>query len=539
MKKHILVPAMLAALVAACSNPLLKWIDTPADITVNSGSASSSSVPLSAKSIETFSFGFSGETSAIQAEPHTRVMGRTPITVVLPAGTPKTGLVPAITFTGKSVSPASGTPGDFTDPVPYTVTAQDGSTRDYEVEVIVKKQESAEIIWFDLENAAGSYMAEGTVHQPPPGEEWGEVILTVPSGTNLANLTAKIVQTGQSVSGGGGSASGTAVTLTGNFSGPVIYTVTAADGSKQYYNVQVFRDKSSVKEITALSFSETETGHLIIGAEPDADGKIPIMATVPADTNLASLTPRITYKGASISGAQVSETRLPGADTTLALPVTGGSAVDFSVIQNYTVTAEDGSYQVYEVTVFEGDLNTGKEITGFYFPFLNNTQGTGAPAGIIDEAAKTITVTVPPGTDLRTLAPAVYHTGVSVSPVSGKQADFSNSASVPVYYTVTARDGSTAHYAVRVYPAKRSDKAITAFGFANIGGESAIIGSSPSEGKLSIMVTVPYGTDVSHLTPELTHTGVSVSGSGVSGNGPGAVTGSPNTNFTGPVDYTV
>jgi hypothetical protein len=45
--------------------------------------------------------------------------------------TPINNLVPDISFWGKSISPASKTARDFTNPVPYTVTAEDGTTRKY------------------------------------------------------------------------------------------------------------------------------------------------------------------------------------------------------------------------------------------------------------------------------------------------------------------------------------------------------------------------------------------------------------------------
>ena len=51
------------------------------------------------------------------------------IAVEVPNGTDVTALTPTITVsTGASVSPASGTAEDFTDPVAYTVTAEDGTT---------------------------------------------------------------------------------------------------------------------------------------------------------------------------------------------------------------------------------------------------------------------------------------------------------------------------------------------------------------------------------------------------------------------------
>jgi hypothetical protein len=54
------------------------------------------------------------------------------ITVTMPSGTAVTNLTPTITVSeGCSVSPASGVAQDFTNPVTYTVTAADATTRTY------------------------------------------------------------------------------------------------------------------------------------------------------------------------------------------------------------------------------------------------------------------------------------------------------------------------------------------------------------------------------------------------------------------------
>ena len=60
------------------------------------------------------------------------------IVAVVPAGTDVTALVPIITVSEKAtVSPASGMPVNFTDPVVFTVTAEDGSTTTYVATVTV------------------------------------------------------------------------------------------------------------------------------------------------------------------------------------------------------------------------------------------------------------------------------------------------------------------------------------------------------------------------------------------------------------------
>jgi hypothetical protein len=58
------------------------------------------------------------------------------IALIVPASTNRTALVPTITISEKAiVDPASGAAKDFTNPVVYTVTAEDGSTVTYTVTV--------------------------------------------------------------------------------------------------------------------------------------------------------------------------------------------------------------------------------------------------------------------------------------------------------------------------------------------------------------------------------------------------------------------
>jgi hypothetical protein len=89
----------------------------------------------------------------------------------------------------------------------------------------------------------------------------------------------------------------------------------------------------------------------------------------------------------------------------------------------------------------EAEVETDKAITGFYFAGLDPVVN-----GIIDEETKTITLTVPYGTDLTALVPTIDHTGVGISPDSGEAADFTD----PVIYTVAAEDSSTQDYTVKV-----------------------------------------------------------------------------------------
>jgi len=124
------------------------------------------------------------------------------------------------------------------------------------------------------------------------------------------------------------------------------------------------------------------------------------------------------------------------------------------------------------------------------------------PYSIGTLGANTVTVIVPYGTDVTSLATEIAISGVSVSPASGAAQDFSST----VVYTVTAEDGSTKAYTVTVIVAPSSDKNITSF---------TIPGTNPKSfglvGTDSIAITVPYGTNVTSLVPEIGITGASVS----------------------------
>ncbi|WP_342305841.1 DUF5018 domain-containing protein [Methanolobus sp. ZRKC5] len=132
---------------------------------------------------------------------------------------------------------------------------------------------------------------------------------------------------------------------------------------------------------------------------------------------------------------------------------------------------------------------------------------------------KKVDLTVPYGTDVTSLIPTIVHTGASVSPNTGIVQNYTN----PVTYTVTAADSTTQEYVVTVTVAANPAKAITSFDFA-----TPSVTGTVDEGAKTVALTVPYGTDVTSLTPTIVHTGASVS---------------PNTgivqNYTNPVTYTV
>lgn len=116
--------------------------------------------------------------------------------------------------------------------------------------------------------------------------------------------------------------------------------------------------------------------------------------------------------------------------------------------------------------------SSDKAITAFTLAGVN---------GSIDESAGTITLTLPYGTDVTALTPAITHTGASVSPTGAQ--NFTS----PVTYTVTAADGSTKPYVVTVTIAQPGSHTIT-FN-ANGGRVSPASAATGADGKLASLPT--------------------------------------------------
>lgn len=115
-----------------------------------------------------------------------------------------------------------------------------------------------------------------------------------------------------------------------NFTHPVIYTVTAEDGSTRLYTV-VISYLNSDKEITAFVFKSAENAGLkedLVGTIEDSS----ISVTLSSNVDISKLKPAIIFKGTALSPAN-------------------GATTDFSNGATYTVTAEDHSTKSYSVIV--------------------------------------------------------------------------------------------------------------------------------------------------------------------------------------------
>jgi hypothetical protein len=183
--------------------------------------------PNSAKALTIFAFVNPAVTGTINETAHT-------IAVTVPYGTSLNPLIAAFSTTGASVkvgsiTQVSGlTSNNFSGPVTYTVTAADGSTQDYAVTVTVALNPAKALTNFSF----ASLSAIGTIDETAK-----TVAVTVPIGTDPTTLVATFTTTGASVEVG--LITQQSGTTQNDFSSPVTYIVTAADGSTQNYVVTV------------------------------------------------------------------------------------------------------------------------------------------------------------------------------------------------------------------------------------------------------------------------------------------------------------
>ncbi len=451
------------------------------------GSSTSTTTPGSDKSIQAFSFARDNNDTVLTNDYMGKITDGS-ISVTLPYGTPVTSLVPTVVINGKTVSPGSNEARDFSSPVTYTVTAEDGSTKDYVVTVSIAPSDSKEITYFAFTAADNGFPADvsASVYS-------GTVDIRVPYGTDLTSLVPAITSTGIGLS----PASGTAR----DFSSPVTYTVTAADGSTNDYTVNVSVYPADSKDITGFVFRAADNSFAadVYGSQ----SLDTINVQVPWGTDVTSLVPTISVSGTGVSPA-------------------GGTAQDFSSPVSYTVTAGDGSTKTYTVNVSMLAASSDKDITAFNFKAADNPGLALDILGTVN--TDTVTVTVPFGTDLAGLKPSVTITGDAISPPGGIPRDFSS----PLTYTVVAQDGSSKDYTVTVSVAASGSKEITGFSFKTVSNPSlsADVYGSVSSGVVSLVV--PYGTDLTALTPSITTSGSAVSpASGTTGD------------FSSPASYAV
>lgn len=249
----------------------------------------------------------------------TRINGNY-ITITMPYNTDLTSLIPDITVSSDStVYPPTGVAQDFSAPVTYTVTADDGSIRSYVVTVELETTPNITSITFEDNFADGKMHDVDFVIRGSNFDNSHEITLFAKNGTDFVKSICTV-----------NSNSKASCTLTfpkNTTRQDKIYSlVVDLDGIIYDIGTRLTYPYALSEEKDILSFS-------IPGALSTEINEDTINILMPYGTNVSALTPYIQVSNlASI---------IPNSNSTQ----------DFSSRVTYTVTAEDGSEKEYTVRV--------------------------------------------------------------------------------------------------------------------------------------------------------------------------------------------
>jgi peptidoglycan hydrolase-like protein with peptidoglycan-binding domain len=188
-----------------------------------------------------------------------------------------------------------------------------------------------------------------------------------------------------------------------------------------------------------------------------------------------------------------------GSYSTIASRAQNSGAYNWVIPQSLLVGTD------YRIRVADAD-DTGNNDTSVAFEITESTStaksitafniSSPSTKGVIDEANKTITLTLPFGTKVGSYAPTITVTpNATVTPASGVAQNFST----PKDYVVRAENGTTQTYRVTATADRgSSSKSITSFSF----GTPNVIGTIDQSAK-SVSVIVPVGTSLNSLVPTI------------------------------------
>lgn len=326
--------AQVSSMTAVDFTHAVTYVVTAADASTQSYLVTVTVAKNPAKALTAFSF-----TSALNSGISTDVVATisgSQIGATVPYGTDVTALVATFSTTGAHVAVGSAvqtsgvTAVDFSSPVTYTVTAADATTKAYTVTIAIASSPAKELTTFEFASTINGLPSDAV------GVINGTAIaVTVPYATDPSALVSTFTTTGASVAVGG--VVQTSSVTANNFTMPVAYVVTAADGSTQTYTVTVTVAASPAKDITSFQFLSKDNAALMADVAATITGTT-IAATVPAGTDVTGLIATFATTGKSVAVGAIVQT-------------SGVTANNFTMPVAYVVTAADSSTQTYTVTV--------------------------------------------------------------------------------------------------------------------------------------------------------------------------------------------
>ena len=301
-----------------------------------------------------------------------------------------------------------------------TVTAEDGSVKNYEVRILRKKNDENLILEFILEIGDENY--NGIIDNNN-----NTIKIEIPSHTDITNLVPQIkLSEGSSIS--------PSSNITINFEENTSLKVTSESGITRDYEVVFSEIESDANFLLDFKFQLDES--LFLEGIIIQDTKT-VEITVPCHFDITNLSPIV----------EISECA--------EISITPGSFFNFENNNIFVVTAENGAQRSYVVNVIREE-NTANFILSFSFINSQNK----ITAEIIDDINNIIFIEVPFDLDLSAIKTEItVSENAIVSPNSGLSQNFNNE----IKYTVTSKTGISRIYTIKVLTEKSNENYITSF----------------------------------------------------------------------------
>jgi hypothetical protein len=230
--------------------------------------------------------------------------------------------------------------------------------------------------------------------------------------------------------------------------------------------------------VTAEDGVTTNTYTVVFSISPHSDATLASLTASQGTLNPTFLTSTLNYTVSLPSGTVIVPTvSATATDPTATVQITQVTSVNGTAII-HVISADGTSTKDYTV-VFSVATTSSKEILTFTIPGQTGQSQ-------INQAGGTVVVTMPLGTNITALVPAITISGVSISPVSGTSQNFTN----PVSYTVTAADNSTKTYQASVVLLSTNNDANLDTLYTNIGTLNPVFAPQTT----NYSVNLPLGT---------------------------------------------
>lgn len=373
------------------------------------------------------------------------------------------------------------TENDFSSPVSYVVTAEDGTTKNWTVTV-----KESNLVSYKFEAALNDYIETDIIADPINGE----IKLDIPYHAEITSLIASFeLNTGASAKVG--TVDQESGVTANDFSDAVTYTIIGADATEEEWEVMLTQLENNENELVAFSFlaeNNTALESDVVATIENDSAKL----TVPYYTDLSSIAATFTLSDEAI--AKIGNTTMES----------GVTLKNYTSPVTFEVIAQNGDSKDWTIVVSKV-LNSDANFESFKFEASLNDTLDADIIGVIENDS--VKLAAPFGTAIDNLIPTFTISGDALAKigetvqVSGETA---NDFSETVAYTVHAQDESTKVWEIVTSILPNTESDILSYMFEDANNTALDLDIVGEIDNSTVELEVAHGTDISALVATFT-----------------------------------